>query len=405
MLVAGGTYREICRFPSIDELYGSGLRGVCAIADITDNRNRFFTYSAENVAALEAYADTYEFELDVAPTGETIEFDYLHNHAEPILKPGAPERPEEPIGPVEDEAILRFGMVEGTAIVEGDRVVYDPQSPDFESFHENGSEADKLAVVLNETEGRNLTGQTNPEEIVEHLCGGGREYDVAVVKRGPYGALVGEDDEIHTIPVYRTPSVRNIGSGDIFSSVFAAYWAERKESAVEAARSASLATAFYSYEGILPIPESPEEALDIDLQEVWPEIESDPPSVYLAGPFFTIGQFFLIEEFYNALRDLGIDVFSPFHDVGMATSSTSSREIAKRDLKGLDDSDVMLALLDGEDPGTYFEIGHARDNELPVVAYQHNPDLSHHTMLEGTDCQIHGDVTSAIFNAIWTYYD
>lgn len=404
MLVVGGTYREKCRFPSIDELYGSGLRGVCAIADITESRNRFYTFSAEHKGTLDAYADTYDFEFEVIRTGETIEFDYLHNHAEPIVRPQALNSEGDTIGPVEGKAILRFGMVEGTVIVNGERVVYDPQSPKSEPFHENGSEADQLALVLNETEGRNLTGIYDPEEIVAHLCGE-TEYDVAVVKRGPYGALVGEENEVHTIPVYRTPSVRNIGSGDIFSSVFAAYWAEREESALDAAKMASLATAFYSYEGSLPIPESPEEALDIDLPEIWPEIVSDSPTIYLAGPFFTIGQFFLIEEFHNALRDLRVDVFSPFHDVGMATSSKSSEEIAKRDLQGLDDSDVMLALLDGEDPGTYFEIGYARDNGIPVVAYQHNPDLRHHTMLKGTDCQIYGDVTSALFNAIWTYYD
>lgn len=405
MLVVGGTYKEICRFPQISELYGSGLRAVCAIADITNTSNQFFTYYAGDEETLESYAATYDFGYEYIRTNEIIEFDYLHNYAEPVIHHEPSEPLEETIGPIDDDAILRFGMVEGDAIVDGGRVVYDPQSPTFDPFHKNGSEADQLALVLSVSEGRTLTDHVNPREIVENLCTEVAEYDVVVLKCGPYGGFVGIEDEVKTIPVYPTQYVRNIGSGDIFSAIFAAYWAEQKEAPFEAAKRASLATAFYSSQASLPIPQSPQEAIDTDLSEVCPLESSDRPKIYLAGPFFTIGQFYLIEEFYHALQDLKVDVFSPFHDVGRVSSSVSSEEIAKRDLQGLDDSDLMIALLDDDDPGTYFEIGYAREKGIPVVAYQCNPDQSQNAMIEGTDCQIFGDVTSTIFNAIWTYYD
>ena len=52
------------------------------------------------------------------------------------------------------------------------------------------------------------------------------------------------------------------------------------------------------------------------------------------------------------MEKLNFNVFSPIHDVGIG----KSKEIAQKDLKGLDESDSVFAILNGYDPGTVFEI-------------------------------------------------
>ena len=69
-----------------------------------------------------------------------------------------------------------------------------------------------------------------------------------------------------------------------------------------------------------------------------------------------------------ALFNQGLKVFSPLHDVGRGNAD----DVAPADLKGLDRSSVVLAIIDGLDPGTIFEIGYARAKGIPVIAYVEN---------------------------------
>jgi hypothetical protein len=57
------------------------------------------------------------------------------------------------------ENVVRFGMLEGDAIVHADRAVYDPQNVAFPThFGANGSRAKHLALVLNRAEAAVLAG-------------------------------------------------------------------------------------------------------------------------------------------------------------------------------------------------------------------------------------------------------
>ena len=57
--------------------------------------------------------------------------------------------------------------MEGDAKVAGEKVIFDPQSPNRPvSFKENRSEADHLAIVLNSTEARRLGGENAESEAV-----------------------------------------------------------------------------------------------------------------------------------------------------------------------------------------------------------------------------------------------
>ena len=93
-----------------------------------------------------------------------------------------------------------------------------------------------------------------------------------------------------------------------------------------------------------------------------------------------------------------LEVFSPYHDVGTGTNSTT---IAEADLRGLDDCDLVFAILDGHDPGTIFEIGYARAKGKPVVILLGSSESTHLTMFKGTGCRVFNDLTSAVYAATW----
>ena len=61
----------------------------------------------------------------------------------------------------------------------------------------------------------------------------------------------------------------------------------------------------------------------------------------------------------------------------------------------------MLALLDGDDPGTLFEVGWARKAGIPVVGFGAKPHPEGIKMLVGTDVTVVEDLASAVYQALW----
>jgi nucleoside 2-deoxyribosyltransferase len=119
--------------------------------------------------------------------------------------------------------------------------------------------------------------------------------------------------------------------------------------------------------------------------------------VYLAGPFFTLQDRWLIEETRDALSGFGIRVFSPLHDVGEGDAEV----VAPKDLEALTESKFVLALLEGLDPGTLFEVGFARAREIPVLAYVGEVSPTHLKMISGSKCAIERDYTTALYRTAW----
>ncbi|MFV9485188.1 nucleoside 2-deoxyribosyltransferase [Pseudomonas aeruginosa] len=105
-----------------------------------------------------------------------------------------------------------------------------------------------------------------------------------------------------------------------------------------------------------------------------------------------------MDEARSALQDMGFNVFSPIHDVGVGPA----KDVAQADLKALDACSVVLAVLDGLDPGTLFEVGYARAKGIPVIAVAESVDPSALTMFIGSDCYITNDFTTAIYVTCWT---
>jgi nucleoside 2-deoxyribosyltransferase len=125
--------------------------------------------------------------------------------------------------------------------------------------------------------------------------------------------------------------------------------------------------------------------------------ETPKGQIYLAGPFFTFSERWLVNEIYNTLKGFGLNVFSPFHDVGHG----KAKDVVQQDLDGLDKSDIVFAIIDGLDPGTLFEVGYAISENKKVIAFVQKEGEESLKMLEGTDCSIERDLTTALYKIYW----
>lgn len=392
--IVGGTYQETCYWPVWDELFGSGWRSVRVMRllcpEVQINYQTVGGDEVENM--LKVYAASEKLNFKLAKTKTPIRFYYNHPLATPIIKGGEPERLNLNVS---GRHVVAFGMLEAIAQIESEWVVYDPQSPKKPlSFKEQGGKAEHLALVLNKSEAQRLSGETSLEGIQKVLFEK-EGCECLVMKCGAEGARVytSVGDKGTLIPVYKTKHVWPIGSGDVFTTVFAYYWFAGCK-AEEAAGNASRAVAAYC-EGHGDVDRV------ADAVNAGTEYEAFVPqkrgTVYLAGPFFTLSEKQFVSEIRNLLKAMGVDVFSPYHDVGEG----KAEDVVPKDIEHLKDCACVFAIVDGLDSGTLFEMGYAVAMGKKVVAYVENETEGALKMLAGTGCDIEKDFTTAMYKTCW----
>jgi nucleoside 2-deoxyribosyltransferase len=396
--VVGGVYFERCLHPSWDNIYGSAGRAAIAIARMGFDTKLISYFSDE---AFKLFQSDFSLQENLTTqrihAEKSVRFQYTHDSASPEIIPLQPSKFANIS--VEADHVLRFGMIEGDAVVKADMAVYDPQNKAaISGFYENGSNAKRLALVLNLWEARHLAGcqEKSALECAAALASG-NSVDTIVIKCGPRGALVYNNANAEMIPAYRTQNVWKIGSGDCFAAHFAVAWMKQGQNAFDSANLASRATAFYCDKKALPTPE--------ELNQYSPSavIVSDrfsrgfKPTVYLAGPFFDLPQLWLVNEARQNLRSLGFKVFSPFHDVGLGSAS----DVVDLDLKAIDSADILFAIADGLDSGTIYEIGYARAKGKPVVVLSEREGVEALKMMVGSGCTICNNYTTALYTTLW----
>lgn len=395
--IVGGVYRERCMRPAWDEIYGSAGRAATAIARFGGQVELHARVDTESQIVVDARAAAEGFQFVATPAGAGVTFEYIHGLSRPHIRGASASTSRMEITA---DKVLRFGMIDGTAVVDAEYAVFDPQNAtDIESFRDNGSRARHLALVLNQYEA-NLLVPGSRELSVEELAGAlatQESAEVIIIKMGPLGALVYDNGAISTIPVYRTKRVWKIGSGDTFAAHFAYGWMEAGLSAHEAALLASRATAFYCENQGFPDPTLLANYNPQPLQPSSRYRGGYRPKVYLAGPFFTLAELWIIGQARRDLFALGVQVFSPYHDVGVG----SAEDVVEKDLEGVRECDALFAIGDGLDSGTIYEIGYARALNKPVVFYAENESDEDKKMMEGSDCQITDDYVSAIYQTVW----
>lgn len=300
MVIVGGVYAEVCVTPARTALYGSGGRAAMVVAGLGTEVVLHAFQPEELLDDLEANFDPFGISVVLHPSPQRLGFEYLHPLARPriVPLPGAP-----PITvPIEGEAVLRFGCLEGDFRVTAAQAVYDPQSgvrP--EPFAANGSTASRLALILNANELRRMA-ETDDLGIAATRVMVREAMSVLVVKDGAAGAYVfdGCRSPQH-VPAYPTDSVYKIGSGDVFSATFAHAWMSDRIDASEAADLASRRTAQYVEIPVFPLPLKlrPRQAARDD---------AGHRRVLLVSEGRTASHRWVHEEATRGLRDLGASV-------------------------------------------------------------------------------------------------
>lgn len=391
--IIGGIYREQCYWPNRNQLFGSAWRSVRVMRALSPDAKIRLVSAGDDVTSslLKAYSTAEHLNYTVESEGELISFSYKHPLAAPMVSGGPSEKLHLR---AEGTYVISFGMIEATTEIKGKYVVYDPQSPMAPRwFRDQGGDAEHLALVMNRAEASILSGETEFSKIKQVIF----EHErcmVLVVKSGAQGAMVycGKEDEGTHIPAYKTKHVWPIGSGDVFTTVFSYYWF-KGVSPVEASMKASQAAAAYcesdgDFENIPSL---------LQTNEFCEFIPRNKGSIYLAGPFFTLSEKLFVAECRDLLMAMGMEVFSPYHDVGEG----EAKDVVPKDIAAIEDCNCLFAILDGMDSGTLFEIGYAVKSGIKVVAYCENATDGELKMLVGTGCDVNTDFTTALYKACW----
>jgi hypothetical protein len=395
MRVVGGIYQERCFLPRWNQIFGSAGRAACVISTIFRHKPILSGwYSKRGVDALNASFGPYGIRLNIRTGRSHYTFVYAHPLSRPdCYRSGPPD--DYKWRNITDEVVLVFGAIEGLPSIRAEKLILDPQGGDLFELLESGIlSARQIAIVANEREIAIGPG-SNMSEKAQWILTKYPQVTVVIVKRGPFGATVFLRRRVEKISAYESRKVFKIGSGDVFSAVFAFMWGSRGEDSALSADFASRTVACYVDDPYLNFTRA-------DISRPKPFVpRRRKAQLYLAAPFFTVSDFLMLADVRRSLSELGCDVFSPFHHVGYG----EPKAIVAKDLRGLADSECVLALLQNNDPGSLFETGYARAKGIPVVVVAENAKGSDATMLAGSGCIIsrHGwrlepaDVRAATF--------
>ncbi|MBN9152250.1 MAG: nucleoside 2-deoxyribosyltransferase [Micrococcales bacterium] len=393
MIVAGGTYHEHVAFGGqTRELGGSAYRAAVAVPSAT----KLVTAVEDDLAPILAGAGkTFSVEVENVRRDKSVEFGYLAEFIEPTIR-GADARLLGELH-VEAQAALAFGIVEaGDRSFDVGALVYDPQSADDRAIEILQHASFKRAILCGNALEIVSIAQGGSIDRSAHLILEQCNLEAVVVKCGARGCLIVEKESQEWIGAVPSQTVRKLGSGDIFSATFAHAWTSGAGT-VDAARIASHSTSWWTSSHADQIPA---EVLDGGLSASSERLELSnhgrSPKVYLAGPFFTVAELWLVSQCRTFLQQAGAEVFSPVHDIGLGGA-----EVAEKDLIGLAGVDAVFAILDGWDPGTLFETGWAKHAEIPIVGVASQLDSIRTTMLAGTGAELHTDFTTGMYRAIW----
>lgn len=368
--------------PQWNALFGSGGRASAAVAGVA-SLVELYTYRPP-----ERKGDLYPLEaMGVrtysAPSESEYAFAYFHPLSNPVIAPRPNEiKAEAPLS-VKGETVLRFGFLEGDAIVEADRAVYDPQAVDgARPFPENGSQAETLAIVLNEDELNSAVGPSDVDAAAQQLIA--RDgASVVIVKGGIKGAqLYYASGDKKWIPAYESTRVFKIGSGDVFTGAFTYYWGEARLEPAIAADLASRSVAHYCGSRSLPLP--PAQLL----QNFRPVGSRKLRPVLLAGAVAAIGSRWTLEEARSCLGSLGLEVVAP----ALGSAPAGAKAIA--------DCGAFLLIADLMDDETLATLAKAAELKLPTVVLSQAggtlPDTAGRLIAKATD-----DFVTAIYLAGW----
>lgn len=392
--IIGGVYREINLENNSTEIFGSGLR--CAKYFLENKEKiKFFTSgNLETIEHLSRYEKVYDnFEYKCTNFSNLLTFKYSFALDNPLIYPNPLKINTTKEIKVNDDNIVCFGMLESEFSINAKKAIYDPQTSVRPKRFSTFGKADSLVYIVNSNESKVLSQSDDIEEIKKFFFNTENAYAL-IIKNGPFGATLYYDNKEIKIPSYITNNVNKIGSGDIFTSSFAYYWLVKSNSIEHSVLKASKTTALFCDKEIMTDIDS---FNGFEYQEHNAK-ELSNKQIYLASPFFSLSEIILVDKVRNSFIDFGVNIFSPFHDIGYGNNET----IATKDLEAIEKSDIIFCLLDGLDSGTLIEAGFSMAKNKKIVGYHTTCDDSSLLMLKPAKLSSYKNLTTAIYQTIWS---
>lgn len=382
MEIIGGVYRELCMVPAWNQIYGSGGRAARAICGMSSDI-RLHTYeNSDNAGALEQLK-ALGIKVSATPSDVAVAFSYFHPLSRPYIEPRVEDIPRQKDLIVSGDVVLWFGLLEGNAMVDASRIIYDPQSsvrsrPPILA----NAKSKELAIVLNELELSSMTGIADMRAAVARLLSD-HGADVVTVKAGVKGAFVFERNSVGYVhvPAYFSSKVFKIGTGDVFSAAFSFFWGEEGLSPSVAADKASRAVANYCSSMSLPID-------PVILKSLRPVKMRIPSTVFLVGNAVALGSRYVMEEAKFRLNELGVEVISPDLD------GRDGLDDAKRCGSVLVISDGMINRLDKA-------LSALSDVSAPIVIYADADSCALSAISLPEKAKIETDFSTALYLVAW----
>lgn len=219
-----------------------------------------------------------------------------------------------------------------------------------------------------------FTKSTTDQDAVNVLRNLGAK--LIIVKYGIGGSTAYPDtgDPIQ-IPAFLANFKCTIGAGDVYNAVFALRYVSTGN-LHQAGVDAALAASVFSEHLNFPDWVTALNQLDFTLGArrrtsiiAHPE-KLNSAEIYLAGHFLSEPMRYWVDAITQVLEAKGFSVFSPYRDAGLLTSQSTDDEkriCFENDVKALDRSDFVVALLDGLGRGgTSWEIGYAYARGKPI---------------------------------------
>lgn len=368
MIVVGGAYLEECASPRFAGLFGPGLRAAITLTGLSRKVHLHTVAHPKLAEDIQATCDSLQIELTTHSPSEVrsqpIRF-YYANALRPLVRIDGSDGGTKIDVESKDSCILLLGLLEAQINVTGRSVVYESRiGASSDPFANGMSRAERLGLVIKAQRFRELSRDQNARDVARKLLNE-TGAEVLVIRSELGGATVFQGDRpaINVGP-YETKRWHRLGMGNVFSAVFAHYWAERLFSAEDAARAACRATALYNEGGSLPVPSAAigfERVEDTYLQ-VPLSTNFSRPKVRLEGCNSRYVERQLFNDALDALDVLmtDVEVRKPLSDIDLMPEWS-------------DDFSALLILSDFADGDAFNEAIRVAESGKPVISYAEYP--------------------------------
>ncbi|HAW08359.1 MAG TPA: hypothetical protein DCW42_04205 [Bacteroidetes bacterium] len=207
-------------------------------------------------------------------------------------------------------------------------------------------------------------------------------YEEFIFKENRGGSLIITNDSLEHIDAQISHTEHSVGVGDVFALAYV--WMRPDNSAKIAGTYASWIAAEYAKTTFIDkfklgcqrvLKLTPSEIYDLQ-GILLPWEDRKQLNIYIAAPDFDYMDRSDINRAGKCLEYHNFNVRYPVRENGQLTESMNAeekKELFIKDIRLLNKSDLLFAVLTCNDPGTLIEIGYAKARNIPVIVY--DPDL------------------------------